>query len=275
MIKPLTRFAKSVADSLNLTAGSPRAKRQKAGLAAESLEVRTLLAGNVLATLDGNDLTLTGDNDHSFFEILPGIAGTIIRGVDHPLHGTTRINGESLIQIPTLDVNNLTANLRGGSDVIDVGVSIGGNVKIKMGSGGGAMFLRKSVAGNVIAKGGSSQDAFIFEGDSIGGDLHVNTGANIDGPGFEEVGLRSVHVLGTTKIKGGRGKQAVTVTASRLEENFSVALGGGSDWLRLHEPYGASNVFLGPFKANGGGGGNDSFTNEGSFLKTRGFEDFI
>ncbi|MFK7818767.1 MAG: hypothetical protein AB8G99_08605 [Planctomycetaceae bacterium] len=274
MIKDLARIANSAVQSLKLTARSPRARRRMAGAAAEPLEVRTLLAGNVLATLDGNDLTLVGDNDHSFFEVVPGLAGVIVRGVDHPSHGSTSINGQSAVPFPTFDINNLTATLRGGSDLIDVRVPIGGDVKIKLGAGFGAMFLSMSVEGDVIAKGGSSQDAFIFEGDSIGGNVTVNTGANVDGSGFEEVGLRSVRVSGKTKIKGGRGKQAVTVTSSRFDEDFSVALGGGNDLVRLYEPSGASNVFFGSFKANGGGG-VDSFTNEGSFLKTKGFEEFF
>jgi hypothetical protein len=133
-------------------------------LAAEILEVRSLLSGNVVAATAGTALTLTsdsGDNDVNVFRLN---ATTVeIDG----LNGTT-INGAASRTFALSSVSGITVNLGSGFDSYDI-FSASGKPALNIGAGG---ILFRGPSG-----GSSGDDLRVFNDSSsamtIGGNVTV------------------------------------------------------------------------------------------------------
>src|SRR5262249_30070460 len=109
----------------------PRRARRRLAPAAEILEVRSLLSGNVVAATAGTALTLTsdsGDNDVNVFRL----NATTVE-VDG-LNGTT-INGAASRTFALSSVSGITVNLGSGFDTYDI-FSKSGHPALNIGAGG-------------------------------------------------------------------------------------------------------------------------------------------
>lgn len=237
--------------------GQHRRRRHKACFrseAAEVLEDRALLAGNVLAKINrGGDLILTGDNLDNHVKVTPSPVGPGVRveGLADSNGLITTINGQLHIDFvgqPFVQ-DDLKANMKGGDDLLEVFVGVNGDVNAKMGSG---------------------RDYFEI-GSGVGERLLVNTGSAPSG-NFDAVYVSGVTVGGAATIKSGSGRQLVAIDDSTFLSSLSVSTGSGDDILGI----GNSDPVLvfGALKLNGGRG-NDYFEAPGVNPPSRNFETIV
>lgn len=246
----------------------PRSRCSRKNFSTESLEVRTLLAGNVLATFAGGDLTLTGDHGDTRVQISPLGNGFLLTGLDY--NGPTTVNGQAMASFATLSgIEDINANMKGGRDWIDVNVPISGNINAKMGAGADTFKVLADVGGDVLVKMGKNSGGMGVNGATVSGDVRVlmgRTTAGDTGMTFE-----NSHIQGNATVKGGGGPQQVTLEATIFDGDVDVSLGGGRDRVFIRE----FNQFGGEIKANGGGGNQDHFFNFGlNTVSIKGFEFF-
>lgn len=243
------------------------------GTSVETAEQRLLPAGNVLATLKGGSLKLTGDNDSNRVRISVTGEGIVVEGQTNTSgdREPTTINGEPSVIFPDLDsiTGNLTVNMKGGDDEVFVGTDVAGNVKANMGKGRDALSVSTpEIGGNVSVNLGAGADFLPFS-TSVGGDVRIKTGAA--DTFLDDVRIRNSMIEGNLNVKGGKNKQLVLLEDTTVEKKVSVSLGSGDDSLAFR-----GLIDFGSFSANGGSG-IDGFDEEPGHDLTnlaRGFERF-
>ncbi|MFK7817106.1 MAG: hypothetical protein AB8G99_00185 [Planctomycetaceae bacterium] len=223
---------KKVANKLIGTPASRRRKRsQTSDTPIEVLEDRSLLAGNVLASVNaGGDLVLKGDNLGNGVTVQRMYSNIVVQGEDLD-GGPTQINGQTSAVFPVGMgyLRHLKINMKGGADLVSVSTSFTGNVTAKMGSG---------------------QDYFamadVDDPNFVTGNVKINLGSGSSLQSIAVVGNLSVG--GNMAIKGGSGEQVATIAGVQVARKLSVSLGKGDDTLLL------VGVSAGSHKLNGGGG---------------------
>jgi hypothetical protein len=173
----------------------------------DSLESRLLLAGNVTANFQGDDLIIRGDAQDNAVMITSTSSGRLrITGIDQ-----TRVNGKSAATMSPLSGNVIVRMRQGGEDRVafEGPITLNGNLEALMGRG---EFVVEGSAGPVRIEGdldaSSSKDAVI----------------NV---------LNEVRVRGTTSIETGGDTTAFSAVAS--QPNFSAA--NFKDSLNIDNPY--------------------------------------
>ena len=117
--------------------------------AAEVLEVRSLLSGNVVAAVNGTALTLTSDSGDNSVNVFRLDANTVeIDG----FNGTT-INGAASQTFALSSVSGITVNLGSGYDTYNI-FSASGDPALNIGAGG---ILFRGAAG-----GGTGDDLEVY-----------------------------------------------------------------------------------------------------------------
>lgn len=221
---------------------SRRQSRASAPVEAQLLEDRTLLAGNVLATMQGDNLVLTGDSKANKLSVTTIGNSVQVLGV-----GGTKINNSPFVLIPG---------------------DMGGNLKFKLKGGDDRLVVVADVGGDIVGRTGPGADVFELTSD-VGGDLNVNVGSAVSGS-QDVVVIAATSIQGSVKVKGTAGRQHVVVNASEIAGAASFSLGGG------HDLFEVSTTTFGSLTANGGGGSNDVFVFAGLVNPpSRGFETVI
>jgi cyclophilin family peptidyl-prolyl cis-trans isomerase len=232
----------------------------------EHLENRALLAGNVVASLNGTHLTLTGDTADNAVEIAVNGNQVQVRGLNN-----TTINGGTAVFVAAANTDTLTGNvlinLGDGNDaaVFARNVKLSGSVSVVGGNGNdalsstGATFNR-----NVAFLGGPGNDTFSLQDSTTnaailiygeaGNDLISLTDMTVNGPviikghaGDDGVSLNNVTGTGSIGIETGRGEDDVTVRNSTLNGTLVIKTRQGQDAVMLDE-----NTFNGIVSINTG-----------------------
>lgn len=182
-------------------------------LAAESLENRALLAGDITATVDGGVLRLVGDDAAN---------GVLIRGTGENLEvvGTeaggspTTINGEASFTASGVR-RGMAAWLGKGNDSIQLGddgpVTIWGTVVVGLGDG------NDTVSGS-LKNGGVAT-------------FHLGPGA--DSLGLQQSTLGSLVVNGDPLANARGGNDDVSLDAVRVLRGALINTGGGDDSVKI------------------------------------------
>lgn len=223
-------------------ANSPRSKRRS--LAFETCETRTLLAGNITATLVGTTLNIVGDTDaNTVFITKPNSTRVTVSGQ------STTVNG-SAAPLNFTGVLNLNVNLRAGNDTIVIARSSATALNffsspdlINYAFGaridaGAAMF------GSVTVQGGTGDDNILMQM-STSGNVSVT-----DVGGLDTVALIGSTVRGAYSVDSGAGSDFVIMGGSRVVSNVTYSLGAGDDY-SYNE-----NIFAGAWVVDLGVGGN-------------------
>lgn len=182
-------------------------------LAAESLERRCLLAGNVTATFINGNLQLFGDVKNNALEIRAVGEDLLVQGLD-----TTRINGQAEVVFTggALVLNDLRAVMGKGHDRLLISdLAVAGNVQLGQ--------------GQVDTLFDAGNDQIVLENVLIGGDLRVNAGA-----GADCVTLDLVAVLETTELRGGGGSDKLRIIDSALTQ-LTLDSGSGNDQVAIDD----------------------------------------
>lgn len=196
-----------------------RSRNKPFQLDLESLETRTMLAGDVtVAVLDGN-VVVQGDSAANRIVVATDSdTGALV--VDGRIHAgeATTINGQ---QAPFIfdDFNNsLLIQMRAGADVVDVPRGeFANNLFIGMGQGADRLFF-----------GPGSDDGSIGESAvNIGGHLTVGLGRGSDA--LAANGLSS----GSMAVFAGRGADAIGLSNTAIDNQLLMRTGPGNDRVRL------------------------------------------
>lgn len=212
-------------------------------LSCEALEPRILLSGNVVATLIGGDLFLSGDDEANDFS-LEAIDNDIVL-----VGNETLINGRSDDFVVARNTDQLPGNIflntKGGDDqvIISENVEIRHSLVVLTGQGNDSVGIAGAVNGKAIINTGSGDDTVAFRDSEINGNLFVNTGS-----GNDVLSITGSTVGGKLKAVTSRGNDAVVVEDSQFS-TIVVSTGIGNDELVAD----ASSV-SGVFKARMGTG---------------------
>ena len=189
------------------------------------LEHRTLLAGNVLASLNGGSLVLRGDSQANAVDVVVENGDVIVRGRDN-----TTINGSTdaftVASGSTNIADNLFARLGRGDDELFVeGVSIGGSANIGTHRGNDRVGLVDTTVGrNVYINTSRGNDDVFVDGSTIGRDLVVVTGH-----GNNNVLVENTTVSDDVRVRTGKHNDAVVFDTVTIADDASVSTWKGSD----------------------------------------------
>lgn len=233
--------------------------------ATEPLEVRTLLAGNVLVSFNNAKLTLKGDSKGNCVRVDEASNGPRVVGCSIGNGPTTTVNGQPLESFVGT-TQELSINMKSGHDRVLVELLIEADVDVKMGSGEDYLRLDQDIRGDARVNLGSGNDTLMVDAIRIGGDVAIKTGSGPKAPfdpnGTEREGVEILGstIEGKTNVRGGGGNQLVTIEGTDFEQDATFSLGGGADAFVVGDN---GTLFLVPPKMNGGGG-TDFFANAGN-----------
>ncbi len=213
-----------------------------------TLECRRLLAGNVRAVLSGSTLTVTGDNSNNDVAIEQTVDGLRVRAF-----GGTKLNGIVNGAILMSNRTEMTVDLKGGNDRLNLSDYLGGDVSVQMGSGNDTLTLSAiTTDGDLVVDLNSGNDRLEA---NLGGELQVDTnvvGGNcslLGGSGNENILIRALNVLGHLSIDASSGNDNVGVGSGRTNGTTSILLGEGNDNAGLE-----NRTSAGTFSLNAGNG---------------------
>jgi hypothetical protein len=148
--------------------------------AVESLETRTVLAGNVTAVLQKGSLVVTGDAADN------GITITQLENGNFQVvgDGTTTVNGQSLGTPAVVSgaTKNVKVDMKAGNDTVALtGLDVRQNLLVDGGSGNDSITLIDvDVRFNTVLRGGSGADSITAAGVDAGSTLLVNGGNDVN-----------------------------------------------------------------------------------------------
>lgn len=184
---------------------APRAAAKR--LAVESLESKTLLAGDVAASVIDGVLVLEGDAEANHVVVSAGEApgSYVVTGLPSSDGEATTIRGGS----EPLVVEGVDAGARislgGGDDALRIHrATFAGDVQIRLGAGDDAV----GIGGRhrLVADSGDADDARFRPNVGVRGDLRIGTGA-----GDDRVAIGGVRLGGDLVVQTGAGDDAVHV----------------------------------------------------------------
>jgi VCBS repeat-containing protein len=226
-----------------------RARARQTFLSLEQLEERTVLAGNITATITAGSLRLIGDAQDN--QVLVQRTGTTSLQLSS-LDGTTRINGQS----GPVTLSNFTAGITASTG--------NGNDLLRF-SGSSTDLFR--VFGNAMIDTGSGDDTVQFSNFSVWNSLTLTTGTGND----KVLGVRDFAGVGTNVwglrvgqdavINTGTGDDSIELRNSAILRNFVLDANAGNDRVDLR-----NNDFQRLSVLNGGIG-TDSLNNVGNTFR--------
>lgn len=197
----------------------------------EHLETRALLAGNVVASLNGSHLTVTGDAADNSIDItilngqiqLRGLNSTTVNGGTTPFvvaTGTNVLDGNVLIQ------------MAGGNDSVSFtrGINFNGVVDVH-GQAGNDSIAANGVnfKSHAYFWGYEGNDTFSLQDTTVDGSLVIHGNQDND-----LVTLKTVTLNGFAEIKGQDGDDGVSLNAVTSNRDLAIKTGFGNDDVTIH-----------------------------------------
>ncbi len=231
--------------------GTRRNRTRQSSTAVQLLEVRNLLAGNVLAVVNAGDLVLTGDNQANLIDVVVENGDIVVRGREN-----TTINGSTSTFVAVAGSTSLSetlfARLGAGDDVLFVdGITIGGNAIVSAAFGNNSVGFQNTSVGRSMAIGSNvGRDIVNLDSVSVGRDLHVRTGRHNDtiqlidttigrsvsvhsGRHNDTVILDTTAVSGNVRVKTAAGADNVVMMDSTIGGRLKAVTGRGSDFVMM------------------------------------------
>lgn len=188
-------------------------------LSLEALEDRTLLSGNVLATLNPNSgvLTITGDagnNSITISQTAPGVleVGGVYKPGSPP--DITKVNGRNVVDFNLSAITSLNINMGSGNDTVvmggagTAGFSVPGSISIMDANGNDSTSLTGISASSLSITDGSGSDTISTTGVSAS-----TITINAAGPGNDSVTMNNTNA-GSVTTKLGTGADTVNMDNS-------------------------------------------------------------
>lgn len=210
----------------NRTQRRQAANRRAASQNFEVLEQRTLLAGDVTATLVGQTAFLTGDNADNNVQVTVQDGHVIVQG----LEGTT-INGSSdsfvLAENSSQFGGSLIARMGHGNDEFDLsGVALGGLLRVFGGTGDDTLSVSdaSSVGRGLLLHGQSGANSLAVSDTDVGHSLWM-----IGGRSNDVMAVANSNVGHSFVAFAGRGNDDIVLQNSTFGRDVWVSLAHGND----------------------------------------------
>ena len=241
--------------------GPSQSSNRQLAFDVEPLESRKLLAGNVQVAFNGENLTITGDDQDNNIEIettsdhdavIIGQLGTQIT-----FNGVTA--SQQIIELEEdQSIGRLRVNMGGGNDYAEFEELFAERGIINMGDGNDDFDADFGSFGRLNYRGGRGIDHFdginmTVEHDAqiraervqlLGNNLNGKLGLRgSDGDDYVEI-LDNTFVGAGTRIITGAGKDTIRVTDSHLDQSVQLRAGAGNDFWSFEDvAVGAMSVF--------------------------------
>lgn len=205
--------------------------RNDRSLRVESLENRQLMAGDVAVALEGQWLTIHGDNLANQISIVQDARGNVtVAGQQGTL-----INGLPSVRFLTPALNAMEVRMEGGDDVLSLrGVRLANDLFVEMGAGNDrvttAATLPLVVGANAAFELGDGNDTIQLSGSVVGEDLNVNGGI-----GQMTANLRQLSVGKALNLIGDDQADSIVLALSTITEAVSIETKGGNDVINLSD----------------------------------------
>ena len=199
------------------------------------LESRTLLAGNVVASLNGAHLSVSGDAADNQIEVTVANNQVVLRGLSN-----TTINGSTALFV--IAANTDTAP---------------GNISIQTGAGNDTVIFSRNVkvSGTTWLDGGAGNDVLSVTGGTFQHTINIYGRA-----GNDTISVQNATTEGVLRIKGNSGNDLISLT--NLTANGEIRIEGnkGADGVSFN------NVTTNSSTRINTGTGNDDIVIRGSTL---------
>ncbi len=182
-----------------------------------------LAQADVVTSLSGNHLTVTGDESADSIAITPGEGGIRVAGFDGTL-----VDG-STEEVTFSGVGRLKVRLMHGADRVLVSwITLPGALDIRMGKGDDTVELDEVEAGDVTVATSQGFDLVNVFGPSYFDSLTIRTGS-----GSDLVAVEVVAVGWDLDLDSGRDDDDVSIAVLDVYDDVDVHLGNGNDVLWL------------------------------------------
>ncbi|MDG2131818.1 MAG: thioredoxin domain-containing protein [Fuerstiella sp.] len=195
-------------------------------MAAECLETRTLLAGNVLAAVSsGGDLVLTGDDQSNSVDLVVVNGDLVVRGRDD-----TTVNGAHTAFVASAASSTVTddlfVQLGQGNDVLFIeGIMIAGRATVASQGGNDSIGFESTTVGtDLIIRTSNGADTVNVDGVTVNRDLRIRTGRHND-----TVRIAGTSIADDLSIVTGRHNDAVVLDMVTVGDDAAVTTGHGAD----------------------------------------------
>lgn len=208
--------------------GRPEIPRH--GSQVETLDQRTMLSGNIVVTIVGNTLDISGDDEanSAFLGVVDN--QLVIRGLDD-----TTINGstDDFVLDDRLAIDgNTTISLGAGDDTFLVeGVKFGREVRVNLGEGNDLFGMSTSLVNRSLSvQGGEGDDEFALHATLVRQGFQFRGGEGDDLVSVSESVSRKRTILNT-----GSGDDGVVMTDSLIRNRGLFMLGAGDDQMLVED----------------------------------------
>ena len=195
----------------------------------ESLELRRVMAGDVIAALEGSLLTVEGDNLSNQIAITrTAIGDVVVAGQNGAL-----INGLPSVRFPRVQLNAVDVRMGDGDDAVVLrSLQVGNDVHVELGAGNDRLTAPANAAstiqGNLAVFGNEGNDVVQLAALSVLGDLFLDGGlvslnASINTSSIDKV----------LSIIGDEADDVISISGSRIGLDTMIETKGGSDRVNL------------------------------------------
>ena len=197
----------------------------------EHLETRALLAGNVVASLNGSHLTVTGDAADNSIDITFLNGGIQLRGLN-----STTVNGgtDAFIVAAGTDTmaGNIVVRMAGGNDSVAFsrGITFEKSVDV-YGEAGNDSLATNGVTfkSDLFLRGYAGNDTISMQDTTVDGSMYLHGQEDDD-----LITLKTVTLNGSTEIKGHDGNDGVSLNVVTSNGDLAIKMGYGNDDVTIH-----------------------------------------
>ena len=195
----------------------------------ESLEQRRLMAGDVLAVLEGSLLTIEGDNLDNQIVMTRNVTGAIvITGQDGTL-----VNGLTSMRFPAAQLNAVEVRMGDGNDALTLrGLVIANDINVNLGAGNDRLTSQAAAAstinGSMSVMGEGGNDVIQLAGITVREDLNIDGGT-----GTLNATINAANVDKVMSIISDEADDIISIVGSRVGLNVMIETKAGSDRVTL------------------------------------------
>lgn len=204
--------------------------RQKRRLNLESLEGRKMMAGDVSVALEGQLLTVQGDNLSNQVVVSQNAAGTLtISG-----QNGTLINGVPSVRFVNPQLNSMEIRMERGDDLVSLnGVRLANDLFADLGDGNDLLTTASAVpitvGANATIEAGAGNDVVRLNGTTVREDLTIQGGL-----GTLVTSLNAAAVDKALTIISDDANDNVALTNVRVGDTVSIETKGGADLVSMN-----------------------------------------
>ncbi len=195
----------------------------------ESLEQRQLMAGDVVAALEGSLLKVEGDNFDNQIAITRTVTGDIVIAGQNG----TLINGLPSVRYPRVQLNAMEVRMEGGNDTVTLrSLQVANDLFVDLGAGNDRLTAPaaapSTIGANMAVMGSEGNDVVQLAGITVREDLSIDGGL-----GVLNASVSNASVDKVMSIIGDEANDIVSIVGTRVGLDLKLETKGGSDRVTL------------------------------------------